>query len=82
MGQLVKIGFSYHTLVVRLGSMPYVHRVTMGAMSDHNTVHLLCRFSGRTSFSLHYLPILRLLRPTQIITSMQSNNTELNKTLA
>jgi hypothetical protein len=28
MGHLVKIGFSYHTMTIRLGSGAYVNRVT------------------------------------------------------
>jgi hypothetical protein len=38
---LVKIGFPRHTLTVRPGSGPYVHRVTMGRTFGHDTVHLL-----------------------------------------
>ena len=41
MGRLVKIGFPYHTLTVRLGLGSYVHRVTMGRMSNDDTEHLL-----------------------------------------
>ena len=65
MGRLVKIGFPYNTLVVRSSSRLYVHRVLMGRMFGHNAVRPLGGFSGRTSFSLHCPPILRLFRPTK-----------------
>jgi hypothetical protein len=58
--------------------------------SGHKTVRPLQRLSERTSFSLNCPPILQLLRPsqtpqgllTQIKTSLQTNNTKLNKMLA
>ena len=65
MRRLVKIGFPCHTLAVRLGLRMYVYHVTIDHMSSHDIVRLFEGFSGRTSFSLHCLPILRLLRPTK-----------------
>ena len=41
MGRLVKIGFPCHTLAVRPGSRLYVHRVTTGRTSGHDTVRPL-----------------------------------------
>jgi hypothetical protein len=65
MRQLVKIGFPCHTLTVRPGSGLYVHCDTKSHTFGHETVRPLRRLSGRTSFSLHYPPILRLLKPTK-----------------
>jgi hypothetical protein len=53
---------SCHTVTVRLGSGAYVRRVTTSRTSSLDTVRLLYGFLGRTLFSLHCLPILRLLR--------------------
>ena len=39
----------------------YAHHVMTGRMSGLDTVCPLCGFLGRTSFSFHYPPILRLL---------------------
>jgi hypothetical protein len=64
-GRLMKIGFPCHTLTVRSSLRMYVHYVMTGCSSGHDTVRLLCGFSGRTSFSLHCWPILKLLRPTK-----------------
>ena len=56
MGLLVKIGFPCHTLAVRLGSGSYVHCVTMGRTSNHETVHPFQSFQGEP----HFFSIVRL----------------------
>ena len=43
MRQLVKIGFSCHTLAVHPGSRSYVHHVMMGRTFGYNTI---CPLSG------------------------------------
>jgi hypothetical protein len=62
MGRLAKIGFPCHTVTVRVGSSAYVRRAMTSRTSGLDNVRPLYGFSGRTSFSLHCPPILRLLR--------------------
>jgi hypothetical protein len=50
----------YHTLTVHPGSSLYVRRVMISCTFGHDTVRLLYGSLERTSFSLHYPPILRL----------------------
>jgi hypothetical protein len=50
MGWLVKMEFSYHTLIVRSGSGPYVHYDTLGRMSSLEIVHPLRGFQGEPYF--------------------------------
>jgi hypothetical protein len=45
------------------GSRPYIRCGTSGYTSGHEIVCPLQRLLGKTSFSLHSPPILRLLRP-------------------
>ena len=73
----MKIGFSCHTLAIRLGSGLYVHHVTMSRTSVMTSFRENLIFSPLSTYSL--TPKVSL---TQIETSMQSNNAKLNKTLA
>jgi hypothetical protein len=56
MGRLVKIGFSCHTLTVRLGSGPYVHRVTTNRISGK----IPCVHYVGTQGEPYFLSIIRL----------------------
>jgi hypothetical protein len=62
MGRLVKIGFPCHIVTIRLGPNAYARRITTSRTFGHDIVRLLYGFLGRTLFSLHCSPILRLLR--------------------
>ena len=54
-----KVSLSHINRTYGLGA--YIHYVTMGRTSSLDTVRPLCGFLDKTSFSLHCLPILRLL---------------------
>ena len=50
MGRLVKMAFPYHTLIVRLGSKPYVHCDTLGCTFGLKIVRPLKGFQGELYF--------------------------------